>query len=705
MTQPGAPATDRPVTFSDLRLSPEVSRALDSLNFTTPTPVQAATYEPACEGKDLIVQARTGTGKTFAFGLPLIDRLVKNGEGHQALVLAPTRELCLQTANEFSKLAVNKKLRTTAIYGGASFQKQVEELTGSDGSPAAEMISGTPGRVLDHIERGTIDASKIRFLVLDEADEMLSMGFAKELHAIIEKLPNARQTMMFSATVDDDVKRLAKKYMREPKFIALSGDVVGAQGIKHEFFFVSGVARVNDLAKILEIENPESAIIFCNTKADTESVTNDLQRRGFPAELLNGDLPQSERERVLDRVRRGEARYLVATDVAARGIDVSHLTHVINYTLPEAVEQYVHRTGRTGRAGRTGNAIALVGPQEVGQLYYLRLQYRIFPIERSLPSAREEKTRAEMDRIALLDAAFAGSATDATLQELAARLVNHERGKEILAGLLGAFFNAKYPDKTPPEVSATLADTRRTQTQRSAPTATATRNAGDEPPTSPTRLNGSGMRPQRDRPPTRERRERPPLERPPVDREVRADDRPRERPARDRDRERPHATAPVAQPAVLPAAEETRPPRPAPRRYNEGPTATSASDVPDPITNETVRTEDAGTNELVRRDGSDIREAPPNVYIRLGRKEGVRVTDIARMLRDECGLTTAEVGRIRVRERHSLAAVHPTRLDGVIATLSGLRFRDLAVVAEAARRQSGMDEEPGSVDIEAVGET
>jgi ATP-dependent RNA helicase DeaD len=434
MTQ--TPAPEAPTTFASLGISEPVLRALDEVGWTAPTPVQAECFPLAVEGKDLIVQSRTGTGKTGAFGLPLVDKLVDARPGVQALVLAPTRELALQSARELGKLGAHRGLHTTAVYGGAPMEKQIREL-----AQGAQIVSGTPGRVLDHLRRGTLDADGLRVLVLDEADEMLSMGFAKELHAILELLPTSRQTFLFSATVDGPIQRVGERHMKDPKFVTLSGDAVGALGITHMTYMVSGKARARDLAKVLEVEDPESAIIFCNTKAETEQVAAELQRAGFDADWLNGDLPQSERERIMARTRASELRYLVATDVAARGIDISHLTHVINYALPEHLEQYIHRTGRTGRAGRTGTAITLVAPQELGTLYYLRLQYKIFPIERSLPSAGEERTRRELDRVEMLASAF-GTPSDLD-RAIARRLLTHPDVERLVAGLVSAFFGPR----------------------------------------------------------------------------------------------------------------------------------------------------------------------------------------------------------------------------------------------------------------------
>ena len=431
----GAP----PASFESLGLGEGVRRALTEIGYERPTPVQSATYAPAVEGHDVIVQARTGTGKTAAFGLPLVDRLVSDAPETQALILAPTRELALQSARELSRLGKYKALQTVAIYGGAPMEPQTRDL-----ARGAQIVSGTPGRVLDHLRRGTLDPSRLKVLVLDEMDEMLSMGFARELNAILEMIPDRtkRQTMCFSATVDGDVRRHAERHMREPRMISLSSDAVGAEGIAHFVYMISGRDRVADLIRILEVEDPETAIIFCNLKSETESVAERLQQAGFNADWLNGDLPQRDREQALQRTRSGELRYLVATDVAARGIDVSHLTHVINYSFPEASAGYVHRTGRTGRAGRTGCAVSLVSPNELGRLYYLRLEYKISPVERSLPNQSDAKTRLETDRIALLDEAFAGAPRPDDLV-LAQRLLTHPAAERIVAGLATTFLGAR----------------------------------------------------------------------------------------------------------------------------------------------------------------------------------------------------------------------------------------------------------------------
>jgi ATP-dependent RNA helicase DeaD len=420
-------------------LSPDVRKAIDALGYTNPTPVQLAVFEPAARGKSLVVQARTGTGKTAAFGLPIIDSLIrKSMESVQALILTPTRELALQVSRELEQLGKFRGTKIVAIYGGAPMGKQVDALEGG-----AQIVVGTPGRVLDHCRRGTLDTKNIRIFVLDEADEMLSMGFAKELNAIIEHLPPGdRQGLYFSATIPPDVERLANKHLKDPEYVTLSSDQVGALELAHYVYLVREGDKRSAILSIIEVEDPQSAVVFCNTKDETERVAELLKSRGYDADWLNGDLEQRERERVMQATREGKLRFLVATDVAARGIDISHLTHVINADFPESAEQYVHRTGRTGRAGRTGTAISVVGPKDVGHLYMLRLTYKIRPIERMLPTKGELKTRAEADVVTFLAEAYAGKAADPMHLAVARRLFTHEQAESIVAGLLADHLGA-----------------------------------------------------------------------------------------------------------------------------------------------------------------------------------------------------------------------------------------------------------------------
>lgn len=429
-----APAPDpsaAPPTFAVLPLSAELRRAIDQLGFQSPTPVQTAVFEPAAEGRDLVVQARTGTGKTAAFGLPLLDRLVKKGEKKaQALILSPTRELALQITRELGRLGQFLPIEHVAIYGGAAMEPQVRAL-----AEGAQIIVGTPGRVLDHLERGTLDPSSLRIVILDESDEMLSMGFLPQINAILDHLPTPRQTLLFSATVPPDVKRIAESRLKNPEFITLSGDHIGALSIEH-YTYPSRGNKAEELVQIIAAENPESAIVFCNTREQTKRIAGALKAQGLAADWLNADLSQAERERVMSATRSEELRFLVATDVAARGIDISHLTHVINADFPESAENYVHRTGRTGRAGKTGRALSLIAPQDVGNLYILRLTYKIFPVERALPTQEELRTRAEVERLQELERGLTGARFNASEQSFARRLIASERAEELVMALL-----------------------------------------------------------------------------------------------------------------------------------------------------------------------------------------------------------------------------------------------------------------------------
>jgi ATP-dependent RNA helicase DeaD len=316
MTEPVAPSSDTAAaepTFDVLALGSEVRRALDAMGYRNPTPVQRAVFEPAAEGRSLVVQARTGTGKTAAFGLPIIDRLVRASvKGVQALALCPTRELALQVSRELEQIAQFRGVQIVAIYGGASMSRQVEAL-----EAGAQIVVGTPGRVLDHLRQRTLDPSGIRVLVLDEADEMLSMGFARELNAILETLPKNRQGMFFSATLPPDIQRLANNHLRDAELVTLSSDQVGALEVAHYVYVLSSGDKIGQLVRILEVEDPESAIVFCNTRDETQRVAEALKTRGFDADWLNGDLPQSDRERVMNATKEGRLRFLVATDVAA----------------------------------------------------------------------------------------------------------------------------------------------------------------------------------------------------------------------------------------------------------------------------------------------------------------------------------------------------------------------------------------------------
>jgi ATP-dependent RNA helicase DeaD len=425
-----------PQSFAEMGLSQRVVQSLTEMGFREPMPVQRRTYRPLMAGRDVIVQSRTGSGKTAAFGIPfvqgLVDESVDCKDGRiQALVLGPTRELALQVGAEVTKIAANTRVSVASVYGGAPMGKQVDAL-----KAGSHIVAGTPGRVLDHLRRGTLQLGGLRVVVLDEADEMLSMGFQEDIIEILRRCPENRQTLLFSATMPDEVVRLAQRFLRSPLMLQLSADFVGVSEIAHAYYMVSGMGRNRDLLRVLQIERPDSAMIFCNTREETGQVAEFLRSQGLDAEPISSDLTQAERERVMGRMKKKNLHYLVATDVAARGIDISDLSHVLNYTFPESAEVYIHRTGRTGRAGKAGVAISLISPRELGNFYYLKLTYKIRPEERTLPSEAELQTLREGQYLDRLLQEFAERKPAAEFRGLLKRVMASEESERVLALLL-----------------------------------------------------------------------------------------------------------------------------------------------------------------------------------------------------------------------------------------------------------------------------
>jgi len=365
--------------FSDL--PEDILRGIADLGWTEPMPVQEQAIPVMRAGGDLIVQARTGSGKTGAFGIPIVAEIDPQLAAPQALVLAPTRELARQITEELTALGKHRGIRCLPIYGGVGYGEQIEGL-----EQGAHVVVGTPGRILDHLGARRLKLDEIRVVVFDEADELLSLGFWPDMKEIRSYLPGKRQACLFSATMPERVLALSRAFLSEPKFISMVEGHASPAEIEHWFYVTTAQEKEENLRRILEYEEPESAIIFCNTKDDVRFVTAYLQRHGFDADQISGDLNQAAREKAMARIKAGELRFLVATDVAARGIDISDLTHVISYAAPESAEVYVHRTGRTGRAGKAGVAISLVSGLDVGSFRNLQKVNRIHIQERPLPS-------------------------------------------------------------------------------------------------------------------------------------------------------------------------------------------------------------------------------------------------------------------------------------------------------------------------------
>jgi len=349
--------------FNDLNLRQELAQAVLDCGYTTPTPIQSKVIPVMLAGQDILGQAKTGTGKTAAFALPILNNLIPDQNHIQALVLAPTRELAMQVANSFKDYGKISGARVLAVYGGQPYGPQITRL-----KKGVDVVVGTPGRLLDLIDRKVLDLSQVNTVVLDEADEMLSMGFVEDIESILKQTPENRQTALFSATLPMAIQKLAKTYMKDPQSIAIKGDHLTVDSIEQRYYLINDRDKLAALSLLFEVEPITRALIFVRTRAGTGDLTNALNSRGFPAETLNGDLTQDARERVVARFRNNQIKVLVATDVAARGLDIDDISHVINYDLPDEIELYVHRIGRTGRAGKTGISLTLLSPKELWRL-------------------------------------------------------------------------------------------------------------------------------------------------------------------------------------------------------------------------------------------------------------------------------------------------------------------------------------------------
>ena len=381
--------SDTPLLFADLGLSAPVMASVTEVGYESPSPIQAATIPALLAGKDVLGQAQTGTGKTAAFALPILSRLKLDQRKPQALVLAPTRELAIQVAEAFQRYA-NKipGFVVLPIYGGQGYAPQLTAL-----KRGVHVVVGTPGRVIDHLDRGTLDLSELTTLVLDEADEMLRMGFIDDVEAVLKKTPPTRQVALFSATMPQVIRRIAQTYLHDPQEVTITAKTTTATNIRQRYWFVSGMHKLDALTRILEAEPYEAMIVFARTKLGTEELAQKLQARGLAAAAINGDIQQQQRERTIQQLKDGKLDILVATDVAARGLDVERISHVLNYDIPYDTESYVHRIGRTGRAGRSGDAILFVTPREKGMLRSIERATRQPIEEMKLPSVEAVNDR------------------------------------------------------------------------------------------------------------------------------------------------------------------------------------------------------------------------------------------------------------------------------------------------------------------------
>ena len=427
--------------FTDLGLPETLLAALRDVGYESPSPIQAATIPPLLEGRDVLGQAQTGTGKTAAFALPALARLNAAAGKPQVLVLAPTRELAIQVAEAFQTYAKHiPGFQILPIYGGQGYGPQLHAL-----KRGVHVVVGTPGRVIDHLERGTLDLSELRMLVLDEADEMLRMGFIDDVEAVLKKTPETRQVALFSATMPAPIKRIAQTYLKDPVEIAIKAQTTTAASIRQRFWMVSGINKLDALTRIMEAEPFEAMIIFARTKLGTEELAEKLAARGFAAAAINGDVEQKTRERTIQRLKDGQIDVLVATDVAARGLDVDRISHVLNYDIPYDTESYVHRIGRTGRAGRKGEAILFVAPRERGMLGAIERATRQKIEQMNLPSVDAVNERRVAKFLDKIEGAL-GSSDLSVFRDLVER---YESEKNVPAVEIAAALAALVQGKTP----------------------------------------------------------------------------------------------------------------------------------------------------------------------------------------------------------------------------------------------------------------
>jgi len=441
--------------FKKLGLSQNCLEALEKKGFEEPTLIQDKII-PLFLGKDIdiIGQAQTGTGKTAAFGLPLIEKLKLGSRYPQALILAPTRELALQVAQEINSLKGNKNLQIAAVYGGQSIEEQLRRL-----HKGVDIVVGTPGRILDHLRRKSLNLATIEYLILDEADEMLNMGFIEDVEEILKHTNKNKRILLFSATMPERIVSLAKKYMKEYEIIRIKAEQPTVALTDQIYFEVQYADKLEALCRIVDVEHEFYGLVFCRTKIDVDELARKLIDRGYDAEALHGDISQFQRERILDKFKKKRINILVATDVAARGIDIINLTHVINYSLPQDPESYVHRIGRTGRAGKEGTAITFVTPDETRKLIFIKRIAKTNIRKERLPQI-SEIIRTKKEKIKERLEAILGSESYMDYLSLAEDMLKEQDAKNVLASLLKHTFGDELDEKSYNEIRDVSIDTK-----------------------------------------------------------------------------------------------------------------------------------------------------------------------------------------------------------------------------------------------------
>lgn len=424
------------MNFDDLNISDEIRKAIGKMGFTKLTPIQKMAIPPALKGIDITAQAQTGSGKTIAFAIPVLEKIFIDDRSPQAIVLCPTRELCLQVAGEIDKVGANiKKLKVLAVYGGQPIGKQTRVL-----KKGVHIVVGTPGRIIDHIQKGNLDLIGVERVVLDEADEMLDMGFREDIEEILKETPYRKQTLLFSATIPQEIRKIAKNYQNNPKFIKISNKKQNIPKITQYAFKTNHKHKLDDLMKLIDAYDIKSALIFSNTKKGVDFIYKNLKKEGCSVESIHGDMSQKTRDKVMNKFRNGNVSFLVATDVASRGLDISNLDFIINYDVPQNYDSYVHRIGRTARAGNSGFAFTLVSKEDAISFNNIKKTSKGKIIEKKLPTDSEiediknkrvldeVKNSIEVDNLEeYLDAIKKNSSADITPEEIAAGLLKKVR--------------------------------------------------------------------------------------------------------------------------------------------------------------------------------------------------------------------------------------------------------------------------------------
>ncbi len=664
-------------SFDEMNLAEPLRRAIAEHGYTKPTPVQSRTFRPVRDGKDVIVRSKTGTGKTAAFAIPILERIPDGRRKPSVLVMCPTRELAIQVGQEFEALARHRDLSVVTIYGGASMGEQLDKL-----KAGAEIVVGTPGRVFDHIRRKTLLLEECIVSVLDEADEMLNMGFFEEVTRILDHLPATCQQLLFSATVPADIEQIIKQYLTTPETILLSGDEYRVDNIHNVLYHtVDAYPKPRNLLYMIEQEEPETAIVFCNTRSDTSLVCAVLNRNGYDAELLNGDLAQKERERVMAKVKRGEVRFMVATDIAARGIDISDLSHVVNYSLPEDPSVFMHRVGRTGRIGKKGTSLSLVSGAEIMTLSALQKKFSIDFEERKLPTPEEAKGRWTERHVAELKEAMSASIFEAYIP-LAQQLKARPDGEYLTAFALKYFFQHHRIEKM---TDLQKAEHKKVEHDRKELLEKSFLKDRERESRGPRAGRGG----ERDRGPRREHGDRPREDRP---REVRAPREERPRPPR---AERPalvdtdlssiptiEVSATLEDSGSRPAAPERETPA------REVSAEREVSTVREVHAEREVRVErEAGVRGEggVRGEAGEPRPSRGRVFISWGEESGADEATIRALV--SAGVPGTELLLVELRRSHTFVEVQPEAVDPLVNALNGKLHGDQPLLVERARRR------------------